>query len=40
METASDRLIDAALRVPLPLNRLQWSGLIELQDLLHADPSR
>jgi hypothetical protein len=37
---ASDRLIDAALRVPLPLNRLQWSGLVELQDLLHADRSR
>jgi hypothetical protein len=37
---ASDHLIDAALRVPLPRHRLQWSGLVEFQDLLHARPSR
>jgi hypothetical protein len=33
---ASDHLIDAALRVPLPATRVQWSGLVELQDALHA----
>jgi len=33
---ASDCLIDAALRVPLPARRVEWSGLVELQDLLHA----
>ena len=37
---ASDRLIDAALRVPLPATRRQWSGLVELQDILHSHPSR
>jgi hypothetical protein len=33
---ASDDLIDAALRVPIPAARRRWSGLIELQDVLHA----
>lgn len=33
---ASDHLIDAALRAPLPDARLRWSGLVELQDALHA----
>ena len=33
---ASDDLIDAALRVPLPSARRQWSGLVEFQDLLHT----
>jgi hypothetical protein len=31
---ASDRLIDAALRVPFPSARREWSGLVALQDLL------
>jgi hypothetical protein len=31
---ASDRLIDAAVRVPLPPARREWSGLVDLQDLL------
>jgi len=31
---ASDHLIEAALRVPLPAARREWSGLVELQDLL------
>ena len=37
---ASDHLIDAALRVPLPAGRLQWSGLVEMQDTLHSRRSR
>ena len=37
---ASRQLIDAALRVPLPSQRLTWSGLVDLQDLLHARASR
>ena len=37
---ASRQLIDAALRVPLPSQRLAWSGLVDLQDLLHARASR
>lgn len=37
---ASDRLIDAALRVSLPPHRRQWSGLVELQALLHRRPTR
>jgi hypothetical protein len=32
---ASDHLIEAALRVPLPAARRQWSGLVDLQNLLH-----
>jgi hypothetical protein len=32
----SDHLIEAALRVPLPASRRQWSGLVEWQDSLHA----
>lgn len=32
---ASDALIDAALRVPLPLSRRHWSGLVEQQALFH-----
>ncbi len=31
---ASDHLIEAALRVPLPAARREWSGLVDLQDLL------
>ena len=37
---ATDDLIDAALRVPRPADRRGWSGLVELQDLLHARPRR
>ena len=33
---ASDALINAALLVPLPPARRNWSGLVELQDVLHA----
>jgi hypothetical protein len=33
---AADMLIDAALRVPLPEARRTWSGLIDLQALLHG----
>lgn len=32
---ASDALIGAALRVPLPSHRRTRSGLVDLQDLLH-----
>jgi hypothetical protein len=32
---ASDMLIDAALRVPLPPHRRTWSGLVEQQALFH-----
>lgn len=32
---ASDMLIDAALRVPLPQHRRSWSGLVEQQALFH-----
>ena len=32
---ASDALIELALRVPLPPDRVLRSGLIDLQDLLH-----
>jgi len=31
---ASDHLIDAAVRVPLSSARREWSGLVDLQDLL------
>ena len=37
---ASRQLIDAALRVSLPSRRLAWSGLVDLQDVLHARASR
>lgn len=30
---ASDHLIGAALRVPLPAARREWSGLVDLQDV-------
>jgi hypothetical protein len=33
---ASDHLIEAALLVPLPASRLEWSGLVEFQDALRA----
>lgn len=33
---ASDRLIEAALLVPIPLSRRQWSGLVDWQDLVRA----
>jgi len=32
---ASDALIEAALRVPLPSKRREWSGLVEQQAVLH-----
>ena len=32
---ASDALIEAALRVPLPPRRREWSGLVEQQAILH-----
>jgi hypothetical protein len=32
---ASGDLIEAALQVPLPASRVVWSGLVDLQDLLH-----
>lgn len=32
---ASDALIDAALRTPLPVRRRTWSGLVEQQAVLH-----
>jgi len=32
---ATDALLDAAVRVPLPPARRTWSGLVELQRLLH-----
>ncbi len=37
---ASSDLIDAALRVPLPLRRRQWSGFIEQQALFHRHRHR
>jgi hypothetical protein len=33
---ASSHLINAALLVPLPLRRRQWSGLVDQQDLFHS----
>ena len=33
---ATDRLIEAALLVAVPLGRRQWSGLVEWQDLVRA----
>ena len=33
---ASSDLINAALQVPLPQRRRQWSGLIDQQDLFHS----
>ena len=33
---ATDYLIEAALLVPLPARRRQWSGLVEWQDLVRA----
>ena len=36
---ASSDLINAALQVPLPLRRRQWSGLIDQQDLFHSPRS-
>ena len=35
---ASDRLIDAALRVALPPHRQHWSGLVEWQARVHRRP--
>jgi hypothetical protein len=32
---ASSDLINAALQVPMPQGRRQWSGLIQQQDLFH-----
>jgi hypothetical protein len=37
---ASDHLIEAALRVPLPAARRGWSGLVDLQDLLRGARAR
>lgn len=39
-QAASSSLIGAALRVPLPVRRRQWSGLIEQQDLFHPRSHR
>lgn len=36
---ASDMLIDAALQVPLPASRREWSGLVIQQDRFHRRPS-
>ena len=33
---ATDRLIEAALLVPMPSTRRQWSGLVEWQRLVRA----
>lgn len=33
---ATDQLIAAALLVPIPLRRRQWSGLIEWQDFVRT----
>ena len=38
--TAADNLIELALRVPLPPDRRRWSGLVELQRLLHTQKRR
>jgi hypothetical protein len=37
---ASDHLIEAAVRVPLSSGRRQWSGLVDLQDLLRRVRSK
>ncbi len=37
---ASDHLIEAAVRVPLSSARREWSGLIDLQDLLRRARAR
>jgi hypothetical protein len=37
---ATDDLIELALRVPLPSDRRAWSGLVDLQDRLHARSGR
>jgi len=37
---ASDRLIAAAVRVPFPSARREWSGLVDLQDLLRRAHGR
>ncbi len=37
---ASNHLIEAALRVPLPPARREWSGLVTLQHLLRPVRSR
>lgn len=36
---ATDALIDAALRVPMPPDRRQWSGLVAQQALFHRRTS-
>ena len=36
---ASDALINAALRVPLPASRREWSGLVEQQRAFHRKRS-
>lgn len=36
---ASDMLLDAAQRVPLPASRRTWSGLVAQQDLFHRGRS-
>jgi hypothetical protein len=37
---ASSDLINAALLVPMPQHRRQWSGLIDQQDLFHRPGHR
>ena len=36
---ASSNLINAALQVPRPQRKRQWSGLIDQQDLFHSPRS-
>ena len=33
---ATDRLIEAALLVPIPRRRREWSGLVDRQDLVQT----
>lgn len=37
---ASDALIALALQVPLPEDRYRSSGMVQLQELLHRQPTR
>lgn len=37
---ASSDLINAALQVPMPQRRREWSGLIDQQDLFHGPGRR
>lgn len=37
---ATDRLLHAACLVPLSPHRREWSGLVEMQDLMHGRTHR